>query len=131
MFKVVLNRVQVLYVIYDSPTCFRYKVLYKSISTHRHTNANETFRTERSEENVVTEVSQDGGSLDDGLCHIKSRLDRDSLREDGGLRDVELQARIFLENSLELSQDLEGHTHSGLDVPIICIYYHPSLLELN
>jgi hypothetical protein len=59
MYKAVLIRVQLLYVIYDSPTCFSYKFLYKSIS--RHTNTNETFRTERSEENVVTEVSQGGG----------------------------------------------------------------------
>ena len=61
MYKAVLIRVQLLYVIYDSPTCFSYKFLYKSISTNRHTNTNETFRTERSEENVVTEVSQGGG----------------------------------------------------------------------
>jgi hypothetical protein len=131
MYKAVLNSVQLLYVIYDSPTCFATKFCTKSISTNRHSNTNETFRTERSEQNVVTEVSQGGGCLQDGLRHIKSSLGRDSLGEDGGLRDVELQASIFLEDGLELRQDLEGHTRSALDVPIICICYRPSLLELT
>ena len=49
MDKAVLNSVQFLYVNYNSPTCFSYKVLYKSISTNRHTDTNETFRTERGE----------------------------------------------------------------------------------
>ena len=50
MDKAVLNSVQFFDVIYNSPTCFSYKVLYKSISTNRHTDTNETFRTERGED---------------------------------------------------------------------------------
>ena len=49
MDKAVLNSVQFLYVNYNSPACFSYKVLYKSISTNRHTDTNETVRTERGE----------------------------------------------------------------------------------
>jgi hypothetical protein len=54
--------------------------------------------------------------------YIERSLLRDALGEDNGLRDVELQASIFLEDGLELSQDLEGHTEFGLDVPIIMAY---------
>ncbi len=46
VYKDILNSIQFLYVIYDIPTFFPYKTLYKSISANRHTNANETFRAE-------------------------------------------------------------------------------------
>ena len=59
MYKSVLNNVQFFNVIFR-PTRFRYKVLYKIISTNRHTNTNETFSTEGSEENVVVEVNNRG-----------------------------------------------------------------------
>ena len=79
---------------------FYYKVLYKHISTNSHTDTNETFRTERGEENVSAEVSQRGGSLYDVLRHIEGRLVGDALGEDGNLGDVKLQASIFLEDTL-------------------------------
>ena len=47
MYKAVLNSVQNFDVIYDSPTRFGYKVLYKSISTNRHTDTNETNLQDR------------------------------------------------------------------------------------
>jgi hypothetical protein len=72
MNKSVLNSVQFLDVMYNIPTCFIYKVLYKSISTNRQTDTNETFRTERGEENVPAEVSQRGGSLYDVLHPSKA-----------------------------------------------------------
>jgi hypothetical protein len=125
MYKAVLNSVQFLYVIYNSPTCFSYKVLYKSISTNRHTNTNETLRTEGSKKQVPAEVSQRGGCLYDVLRHIKGSLGSDALGEDGGLRDVELQASILLEDMLELSQDLKHHAQLGLDVTIIRVHNHP------
>ena len=96
MYKAVLNSVQFFNVIYNSPTWFSYKVLYKSISTKSHTDTNETFRTERGENNVPTEVSQRGGTCDDVLRHIKGRLSGDTLGEDGGLGDVKLQVSVFL-----------------------------------
>ncbi len=49
-FKSVSAILQSTYVIYDSPTWFRHKVPYKSISTNRYTDTHETFRTERSGE---------------------------------------------------------------------------------
>jgi hypothetical protein len=103
MYKAVLSSVQFFNVIYNSPTWFSYKVLYKSISTNGHTNTNETFRTEGSEKNVPAEVSQRGDCLYDVLRHIIGSLGSDALGEDGGLRDVELQASILLEDMLELS----------------------------
>ncbi len=98
MYKTILNIVKFLYVIYDSPTSVSYKVLYESVSTNRHTDANETFRTERGEKNVPAEVSQRGGCLYDVLRHIKGSLLGDALGEDGGLVDIKLQASIFLED---------------------------------
>jgi hypothetical protein len=54
-----------------------------------------------------TEVDNGGGCLHDGLRHIKRSLDSDTFRgEDGGLRDVDLQTSICLEDGLELSQNL-------------------------
>jgi hypothetical protein len=47
MYKTVLNIVQFFDDIYYKPTCFGYQVLYKSISTNRYTDTNETFRTKR------------------------------------------------------------------------------------
>ena len=44
-----------------------------------------------------------------------------ALGEDRGLGDVELQGSILKEYMFKSSQDLEGHTEFGLDVPIICI----------
>jgi hypothetical protein len=67
---------------------FSYKVLYRIISTNRHTDTNETFRTERDEKNVPTEVSQCGGCLYDVLRHIKGSLICDALGEDGGLDGI-------------------------------------------
>jgi hypothetical protein len=57
MYKAVLNNVQFFDVVYNSPTCYSYKVLYKSIRTTRHSDTNETLRTERGEKNVPAEVS--------------------------------------------------------------------------
>ena len=84
---------------------FSHKAPYKSISANRHTNVNETFRSEGIEEKVVTKVSQAWGCLH-GLRHIKRSLGRDPFGKDGGLRDVELQTSICLEDGLELSQNL-------------------------
>ena len=58
MYKSILNNVQFFNVIYNIPTCFNYKVLYKIISTNRHTNTNETFRTERSKGDIAAKLSQ-------------------------------------------------------------------------
>jgi hypothetical protein len=98
---------------------FSYIILYKSISTNMHTDTNETFRTERGEENVSAEVNQRGGSLYDVVRHIEGSLVGDALGEDGGLGDVKLQASILLEDMLELSQDLKRHAQVGLNVSII------------
>ena len=97
MYKAVLYSIQFVDIIYNSLTWFSYKVPYKSISTNRHTDTNETVRTERGEENVPAEMSQRGGSLYDVLRHIKGSLGSDALGEDGGLGDVKLQASILLE----------------------------------
>jgi hypothetical protein len=64
------------------------------MSTNRHTDTNETFRTERDENNVPDKVSQCGGCLYDVLRHIKGSLLGDSLGEDGGLGDVKIQDRV-------------------------------------
>jgi hypothetical protein len=75
MYTVVLNNVHFFDFIYNSHTCFINKVLYKSISTYRITDTNETFRKERREENVPTEVRrQCPGRLCDVLCYIKDNL---------------------------------------------------------
>jgi len=127
MNKAVLNSVYFFHVIYNSPTCFSYKVLYKSISTNRHTDTNETFNTERDENNVPAEVSQRGGCLYDVLRRIKGSLLGDALGEDGGLGDVKLQASILLEDMPELSQ---YHSQLGLAVTIIRVRNRPGLLQL-
>ena len=44
---------------------FYLEVLYKSISAKRHPDTNETFRTERREGNIPTEVGQCGVDVDD------------------------------------------------------------------
>ncbi len=43
------------------------------------------------------------------MRYIERDLLRDTLREDGCLRDVELQASIFFEDGLKLRQDLKGY----------------------
>jgi hypothetical protein len=54
-------------------------------------------------------VCQNRSVGDDTLLYIKRDLLRDTLREDGCLRDVELQVSIFFENGLNLHQDLKGY----------------------
>ena len=94
---------------YDIPTFFSHKTLYKNISANRHTNVNETFRAKGIDKNIVSKVSQAWACLHDGLCHINRSLSRCPFGKDGGFRDVELQTSIFLENGLELSQNLKGY----------------------
>jgi hypothetical protein len=88
-----------LYVIYASPTYFSYKVPYKSISTNRHTDTNETFRTERSEGEGAVQWAGSG----DVVRQIERSLMGGALGEDRGVGDVKLQAGILLEDMLELS----------------------------
>ena len=47
---------------------------YKRISTNRHTDTNETFRTERDENNIPTEVTQCGAGVDDAVRRIERSL---------------------------------------------------------
>jgi hypothetical protein len=110
MYKAVLNSVQLLYVIYDSPTCFGYKVLYKSISTNRHTNTNKTFRAERSEGDIRMKGSQ--SVVDDAVRELLMMLCATSnaaccVTPLGRTEVLEmLKSSILLEDILELSQDL-------------------------
>jgi hypothetical protein len=100
MYKAVLYIIQFVDTIYNSLTCCSYKVPYKNISTDRYTDTNETFRTEGNKEKVVPEVSKRGRYLKDVLRHLKGSLGSDALGEDGGLRDVELQASVLKEHIL-------------------------------
>ena len=109
MDKSILKSVYFLYVIYDISTCFRYKITYKNIRANRHTNTNESFRAEVDKGKISREVCQNRSVGDDTLLYIKRDLLRDTLREDGCLRDVELQVSIFFENGLNLHQDLKGY----------------------
>jgi hypothetical protein len=74
---------------------------------NRHTDTNETFRSERSEENIRAKVIEGGLGVDDGLRRIKRSLLGDTLGEDGGLGDAPLQARFFLEDTFQLSRNLK------------------------
>ena len=84
--KAILNRIKFLYNIYNLPTICSYKVAYKRIGTNRHTDTNETFRAEGSEENIRAKVSEGGAGIDDVVRRIESSLLGDALGEDGGLR---------------------------------------------
>jgi hypothetical protein len=65
--------------------------------------------TKASKGKISREVCQIRDVGDDDLRYIKRDLLCDTLREDVCLRDVELQASIFLENGLKLHQDLKGY----------------------
>ncbi len=77
--------------LYNIPTSFSYNVPYKSISTNRYTDTNETFRSERSEGDITSKMSQDRVDADDVVHGIKHSLLYNDLREDGGLGDIKLQ----------------------------------------
>jgi hypothetical protein len=123
----VLHSVLLLCVINDSTTCFSYKVPYKNISTNRHTDTNETLRTERNEGDICIKGRQGGAVADDAVRYIERSLLRDAIGEDGSLGDVEVKSSILLEDVLELSQDLQRHAQLGLDVTIIGIHNRPGL----
>ena len=77
---------------YNSPTRFSYKVLYKSVSTNRHTDTNETFRAKGVKNNFRLEVRQFGAVSNDAVLYIEHSLLRNALSwEDGCLSDIELQ----------------------------------------
>jgi hypothetical protein len=129
--KAILNSIEFLDVIYDIPTCFSYKITYKCIRANRHTETNETFRAKGVNGNFRPEVCQCGADSNDAVRYIERSLLRDALsREDGCLSDIELQASIFFENGLKLSQDLKGHRWFGFNVSVVGVCYRPSLLEL-
>ncbi len=98
--EVVLTIIYLLCVIYDSPTCFNYKVPYKSICTNRHTGTNETFRSERSKDDITTYLSQWRVDNNEVVCYIKHNLLGDALGEDGSLGDIKLHPCIFFEYTL-------------------------------
>jgi hypothetical protein len=98
--EAILNTIQLLYVIYDRPTCFTYEVPNKSISTNRHTDTNETFRAERNEGDIIAKLSQGRAVVDDAVCGIKHSLLCNALGKDGGLGDIKLQTCIFFEYKL-------------------------------
>jgi hypothetical protein len=83
-----------------------------------HTDTNETFRTERGENNVPAKVGPSGVCLDYVLRRIKGSLLGDALGEDRGFGDVTLQASILLEDMLELNQNLKRHPQLGLDAAV-------------
>ncbi len=58
------------------------------------------------QDNIRRKVRQCGAGSKDAVRYIKRSLLRDALGEDNGLRDVELQTSICLEDGLELSQNL-------------------------
>jgi hypothetical protein len=66
------------------------KITYKSIRTSRHTDTNETFRSERRKVNVRREVCQCGTGSKDVVRYIKRILLCCALGEDNRLRHVEL-----------------------------------------
>jgi hypothetical protein len=80
LYKSVLNIVQFFDVIYNSRTCFSYKVLYKSISNNRHTDTNETVRAKGVKGNVRPEVLQCGAGSNDAVRSIERSLLRTTLR---------------------------------------------------
>jgi hypothetical protein len=59
------------YVIYDIPTCFGCKIPYKSITSNRHTDTDEIFRSERNEGDITTKLSQSRDVCKDDVCHIE------------------------------------------------------------
>jgi hypothetical protein len=129
MYKAVLNSVQSLNVIYNRPTCFSHKVLYKSMCTNRHTDANETSgQKEARTTSPLRWVSV--GIAWMMFCAASKAPWGDALGEDGCFGGVKLQASILLEDMLELSQDLKRHAQLGLDVTVIRVRNRPGLLEL-
>ncbi len=70
------------------------------MSTNRHTNTNETFRTERRKGDITAKLSQCRAASNEAVCHIKHSLLGGALGEDGGLGDIKLQSCIFFEYTL-------------------------------
>jgi hypothetical protein len=60
-----------------------------------------------------------GAVVDDAVRYIEHSLLRDALGEDGGLGDVEVKSSILLEDVLELSHDLQGHSQIGLHITVL------------
>ncbi len=108
--EAILNSIEFLNVIYDISTCFSYKITYKCIRADRHTDTNETFGAKGVKGNFRPEVRQCGAGSNDAVRYVERSLLRNAFhREKGCLSDIELQASIFFENGLKLSQDLKGH----------------------
>ena len=78
MNKAILNSIQFFKFIYCL-TRVTYEFLDKSISANRHTDTNETCRTERSEGNIPAEVCEVLTSVDDVVRRIKRSLLGDTL----------------------------------------------------
>ena len=74
MNKAILNSLQFLNIIYNCLTRVSYEFLYKRISANRHTDTNETCRTERSKENMPAEVREGGTGVDDVVGRVKRSL---------------------------------------------------------
>ena len=99
-YKVIVDKairkdsVQFLYVIYDRPTCFSYKVTDKSVCTNRHTDTYETLRAQRSEGDIRMKESQSRAVVDDAVRGIQRSLLCNAVVEDGGLGDVEVKSTL-------------------------------------
>ena len=90
----------------NDPACFGNQFLDESMRADGDADADEALRTERGEQDAAAELGQCGVVVNHDCCQIKRRLLADALRKDGCLRYVEVKPGIFLEDVLELRQDL-------------------------
>ena len=123
----ILDVVELIDVLHNFLTLFRYKVLDKSVSANWNPKANVAVVYKGLGGEQRTEVGEGGISSKQALCGRVRLSLRDTLDENLGLV-VDVQASVLLEKQLDVREHLERNGELGLDVTVIGVGYCAGVL---
>jgi hypothetical protein len=127
VYEAILDVVELINVLHNFMTPFRYKVLDKSVSANGNPKANVAVVYKGLGGEQRTEVGEGGISSKQALCGRVRLSRRDTPDKNLGLV-VDIQASVLLENQLDVREHLERNGELGLDVTVIGVCYCAGVL---
>jgi len=125
--EAILDVVELMDVLHNFLTLFRYKVLDKSVSANGNPKANVAVVYKGLGGEQRTEVGEGGISSKQALCGRVRLSRRDTPDKNLGLV-VDVQASVLLENQLDVREHLERNRELVLDVTVISVGYCAGIL---
>ena len=126
MDEAILDVVELIDVLHNFLTLFRYKVLDKSVSANGNPKANVAVVYKGLGGEQRTEVGEGGISSKQALCGRVCLSHSDTLHENLGLV-VDVQTNVLLENQLDVREHLDKHNQDAYAVA----YANDSYIKLH